>query len=150
MHLLIGKVIELLFPGQFQHRVDVDQAQEVGFETLCCFERLLGPRLIKLFYRPMQEVDGFLLLASYPLGLPVMDAPVRHSDKAENATDFLECVRVSKKDTEDPEQWNQPSWCPVQDLDTTESIGDVLACDKNTPNHYGRDTEPCSDRFQLR
>ena len=98
----------------------------------------------------MQEVDGFLLMVTHSLGLPIMDAPMRYRDQAKNAADFLEWFRISKKNTDDPEQWNQPSWCPVQELDTAESICDVLAGDKQASNHHGRDTEPCSDRLQLR
>ena len=78
----------------------------------------------------MQEVDGFLLMVSHSLGLPIMDAPVRHHDQAEHTTDFFEWLRVAEKSAEDPEQWNQPSWCPVQYLDTAESVCDVLAGDK--------------------
>ena len=98
----------------------------------------------------MQEVDGFLLMASHALGLPIMDAPVRHRDQAKNTTDFFEWPRVAQKNAEDPEQWNQPRWCPVQDLDTAESVCDVLAGDKHAPNRHGRDTETSSDRLQLR
>ncbi len=142
MHLLIGKLVELLFPGQFQQRIDVDQAQEVGFEARYCLERLLGPRLIKLFYRPMQEVDGFLLMVCRPLGLPIIDAPVRHSHQAKNAADFFEWARVSKHDAEDPEQWDQQGRRPVQKLDTAESISDVLTSDKKHSNQHDCDTEP--------
>ena len=98
----------------------------------------------------MQEVDGFLLMVTHSLGLPIMDAPMRYRDQAKNAADFLEWFRISKKNTDDPEQWNQPSWCPVQELDTAESICDVLAGEKQASNRHGRDTEPCSDRLQLR
>lgn len=150
LYSLKGQFIELLFPGQSQHRVDVDQTQEVGFETTDRFEGHLGSGFIQFFHRPMHEGDGPLLMVCCFLGLPIMDAPVHHRDQAQHAAGFLECFRVSQKDTKDAKQWNQESWHPVQDLEAAEFISDVLTNEEQTSNQHGCGTERGSDCLQSR
>ena len=150
LHSLIGKFVEFLFPWQSQHRIDIDQTQEVGFETFDCCEGHLGTSFINFFHRPVHEGDGLLLMICCFSGLPILDAPVHHSDEAQSAADFFECFRVSEKDTKDPKQWNQESWCPVQDLDAAELISQVLTSEEQPSNQHDCDTEHGSDRLQSR
>ena len=150
LHSLMGKFVEVLFPRQSQHRVDVDQTQEVGFETTDCFKGHLGSSFIQFFHRPVHEGDGLLLMVFCRLGLPIVDTPVHHRDQAQHAAGFLECFRVSKKHTKDAKQRNEECWEPVQDLEAAELISDVLTSKEQTSNQHGSDTERGSDRLQSR
>ena len=96
----------------------------------------------------MHEGDGLWWVILCFLGLPIMDAPVHHSDQAKDATDCSERFCVAKNDAEQAKEWNQGGWRPMQHLDRTELVGDVLANEKQTPTQYGCDTERSFDRLQ--